>query len=299
MKNIKIRLFLSEKAFSTSKAEHDYTELLGLWYDVFPFSLSDIAGTIEANTVTHRNGRNISLPPFVAAKATVEAAYATIKEDVKKHNRNVKAYHNELSLVSSSGLDYVGGVCHNTTSDLAGVLKRYYRDAFASLVSCGDWADGINAYVDKSLGVTSRHRRMRRAGAESNVTRRWDPFCCILDDAATLSGINFQKWSRNMRMSSDGIRDFMSHIENLGHAEAGYVEGLNVELLAFQRQSVQWALERENMTGGIQSLFWPRIPGSDIYYNPILRKFRSTKPRVARGGFIAEEMGKRPPYLIT
>ena len=288
MKNIKIRLFLSEKAFCTSNTEHDYTELLGLWYDVFPFSLADIGGTIEANTVAPRNGQNLSLPPFVASKKSVQLACAAIKEDVKKHNSNVKAHQNELSLVSSSGLDYVGGVCHNTTSDLAGVLKRYYRDTFASVV-CRDWGDCINAYVDKSLGVISRHRRMRRAyESEINVTRHWDPLDCILDDAETLTGCNFLRWSQKMI----GIKDFMSHIENLGHAEAGYVEGLNVELLAFQRQSVQWALERENLPGGIQSLFWPKIPGCDIYYNPILRKFRSTKPRVSRGGFIAEEMGK-------
>ena len=94
----------------------------------------------------------------------------------------------------------------------------------------------------------------------------------------------------------DTIEKLMFDLENIGHAKVDFVEGLTVELLDFQRQTVQFALEREWIPGGIQRLFWMKLPCDDpaireIYYNPILQRFREDKPRLVRGGFIAEEMG--------
>jgi SNF2 family DNA or RNA helicase len=88
----------------------------------------------------------------------------------------------------------------------------------------------------------------------------------------------------------------MLQLEGIGHEKVDFVEGLNVELLDFQRQTLKWTLERENTPGGIQSYFWAKLPGvpdrkDDLYYNPIVQRFRKDKPRVVRGGFIAEEMG--------
>ena len=62
------------------------------------------------------------------------------------------------------------------------------------------------------------------------------------------------------------------------------------------------------MEGGIQRFFWAKLPkqngkppvfkGSKVvqkceqlYFNPIINKFRKSPPRLVRGGFIAEEMG--------
>lgn len=79
--------------------------------------------------------------------------------------------------------------------------------------------------------------------------------------------------------------------------EVPYVDGLNVELLQFQRQAVQWCLERETVAGGIQSLLWPEVPQvasprkKTLYYNPIIETFRRDKPHVIRGGILASEMG--------
>ena len=91
-------------------------------------------------------------------------------------------------------------------------------------------------------------------------------------------------------------------VNQLGHTEVAPFEGLNVDLLQFQRQSVQWALERETVQGGIESLLWPKLPavadGKDIYYNPILDEVRYDKPRLVRGGMIASEMGTSS-YLIA
>ena len=92
------------------------------------------------------------------------------------------------------------------------------------------------------------------------------------------------------------MKGVIDHCENLGHAEIPFFDGLNVELLPFQKQSVQWALERETVADGIQSFIWPKLPqvaddGVDVYYNPILEAFRTEKPKLRRGGIIAEEMG--------
>jgi len=92
------------------------------------------------------------------------------------------------------------------------------------------------------------------------------------------------------------LKGVMEHLENLHHAPIPFVEGLNIELLEFQRQSVQWALERETTPGGVQSFLWAKLPsvaeaGQDLYYSPILERFRRDKPQLVRGGIIAEEMG--------
>ena len=88
----------------------------------------------------------------------------------------------------------------------------------------------------------------------------------------------------------------MNHLENRGHAAAPFVEGLTVELLPFQLQSLQWAIERETTPGGLQSFFWTKLPSVEqpnttVYYNPILGKLSTSKPNLVRGGIIAEQMG--------
>jgi SNF2 family DNA or RNA helicase len=72
-----------------------------------------------------------------------------------------------------------------------------------------------------------------------------------------------------------------------------YIDGLKIELLHFQQQSVQWAFEREIVSDGIQSYFWTKLSDAtrkDIYFNPLVG-LKWEKPRIVRGGYIAEEMG--------
>lgn len=91
---------------------------------------------------------------------------------------------------------------------------------------------------------------------------------------------------------TSSLNGLMNHLENRGHAAAPFVEGLTVELLPFQSQSLQWALERETSPGGLQSFFWTKLPLSTVaYYNPILGMITSKKPNLVRGGIIAEQMG--------
>jgi hypothetical protein len=94
------------------------------------------------------------------------------------------------------------------------------------------------------------------------------------------------------------LQGLMQHLENRGHPEVAAVDGLTVELLPYQKQSVQWAKERETVAGGIQRFLWTKLPHvdddrvDDLYYCPLLGKFSKEKPQLARGGIIAEMMGR-------
>jgi hypothetical protein len=95
-------------------------------------------------------------------------------------------------------------------------------------------------------------------------------------------------------LSLKSLGGVMDHLVNRGHKSAPFVEGLTVELLPFQLQSLQWGMDRESVEGGIQSYFNARIPRNDdegdLYYNPITGKLSTAKPKLVRGGIIAEQM---------
>ena len=67
--------------------------------------------------------------------------------------------------------------------------------------------------------------------------------------------------------------------------------------MGFQKQAVGWAIQRENLPGGIQSLLWTKLPVTngrtpdDLWFNPILDCVSKTPPTCVRGGFICHEMG--------
>ena len=96
----------------------------------------------------------------------------------------------------------------------------------------------------------------------------------------------------------------MQQLENLGHAPAAHVEGLNVELFDYQRQAVGWALDRER-EGGLERFLWTKLPVEcteviagrgktkpmQLYYSPVLDLFKKEAPDDVRGGLIAAQMG--------
>jgi hypothetical protein len=81
------------------------------------------------------------------------------------------------------------------------------------------------------------------------------------------------------------LKGLLQQLENLGHRPAPPISGINVTLKHFQQQAVGWAIERENMEGGVQSSFWTRVPcAQELYFSPILDMFRTQKPARVRGG---------------
>lgn len=234
-----------------------------------------------------------------------------MRGEVEKHNDKVNANVAHFSLDSSTGSNLLGGTC-STETGLTGILKRYYRETFAedvrrssSPMNKVSWDE--KAWLPWAFGAVSRHRRMLEAreslvdahsypGSTMKLRRlsNLESYLTEKDQIFALS--NLQTDCMVILEKTQSMKGMLNHLENLHHPTVPFVEGLTVELLEFQRQSVQWALERETTPGGVQSFLWAKLPfvaepGQDVYFSPVLERFRRDKPHLVRGGFISEEMG--------
>jgi hypothetical protein len=294
------------------------TEFLGTWFGVFPFRLADISGLVRADSedispdIYGWTGKlSVPLPPFSvekkATQASVDAASKKKKEMGQAQNESVDQRESTYALAPGTGCSVLGGLCTNET-DFAGTLKRYFREIFSDIVlHARSFDHGGRAMVTKELGIVSCHRSMRRnekwvvpAGCGNHVNSPRNPHDMY---GSFLSGEEYPFAMTSMREDAKHIHNktktlngLMDHLENLGHAVAPFVEGLAVELLPFQSQTVQWATEREQTPGGVNAFLWTKLPSvaqpnTDLYFSPILEEFTVTKPKPARGGIIAEQMG--------
>jgi SNF2-related domain len=266
--------------------------LLGFWLDnIFPFAVEEMCGSLNIekrpNLHTYNMETTIDVPfePFTLEKqhvlpAAKEELYSSIDSFEDRHN----AMLGSLTLHPSSSKRHHGGVCGADVS-LRASFMRYFREHFVSMLrnTGRNDHDLMNAAVQSYNGQTSNYWRRgiqldHLIGFKPAIMAR----ACLSEDA----------WKS---YDAGSIEKVLVRLENLGHASAEYVEGLNIELLDFQKETLQWALEREQVPGGIQSFLWPKLPScvgkEELYYNPLLRKFRKDKPRLVRGGFIASQMG--------
>lgn len=269
------------------------TQFLCSWFGTFPLHLPDLTGRLSA-----------------------EARYGKNPAEVKPVNKAVRKREKKISLQSSDTAPTVlGGVCTNEM-DFHGAMKRYFRESFPDILRhvfgqrpmVIEEPDGAeievqtNILAEQSVKVL-RHREIRYDHK------------CIVDDQqegcdeprgryrSILNKDEFQLMANCFHQAScmfvqrtytlDGV---VRHLENLGHAVAARVDGLTVDLLPFQLQTLRWAIERELTPGGVQSYYWPKLPfveqpGVNIFYNPILGHWAMSKPRLVRGGIIAEQMG--------
>ena len=99
------------------------------------------------------------------------------------------------------------------------------------------------------------------------------------------------------------LAGLMRSMQSAGYAEAQQPAALKLELFAFQRQSLQWMLDRERTPGGLNAAFWEEHPlpanshRASFFYNPTCGEMMSSatledgRPPVTTGGFLCEEMG--------
>lgn len=282
-----------------------FSRLLGAWFlgKQFPFPLADLCNRLpasETTTTSVYSQTSIPAPPFRLPVSSVSAIYeansSKIKSAAKRHNEMVKSRSNELTFESSHKGNNLGGTSELTTS-FAQAMKRFFSEVLVEdLVNCDKSGQ---RWLDRGLHIVSSHRRMRQP-----TFRMGEPLeeyeeghiSYLQGKDVPLAVGNLQQAARTIVENTMSMKGVIDHCENLGHAEIPFFDGLNVDLLPFQKQSVQWALERETIAGGIQSLFWLKLPrvadvDVDVYYNPITETFRTDKPRLCRGGIIAEEMG--------
>lgn len=328
-------MFLTSSAFNDGAnlrgiSRGNYRTLLGNWFEIYPFTLSELSGAMKAKARCDRswNGQKLPCPPFELSRTNrlkvLAEVDSSMKEAINNHNDSAEAFRSGLTFLAGSGREFTGGVCTEDTS-LKGCLQRFVTEtlpeeifvAMMNLASDSDcrlcFVDGKvrgenidcnNLWVEKHSGVVSYHRRtwiqdhskeQPRCYPDASHIGRLDFFLRAED--VPLAASNLQGNVTSIISETSSINGMLEQLENLGHKALSYVEGLNTELLEFQRQALQWALERERVPGGIQSYWWAKLPSppgaenQEIYFNPITVTFRKTKPKVVRGGFIASEMG--------
>ena len=295
----KFRFMLPKQAFlgqSFSKNWLDQTAeqfavILGLWYGLFPLQLSDLCGRLNGssseeiiNELEESPTFDIQVKPY---KVKLEDVIDDLREKLPSRVGSILSDNNvnksRFAMAPSDGSRFSGGSCsHASSSSFRDSIVRYFSERFVSLLpyNCS-WRQ--NDLVATCIGATRR--------------RDFELVDAILGyQIAVTAGACFRSDASNRPCSFEpSIKDIMVRVENLGHESEDCVEGLKIELLDFQLQSLKWALERERAPGGIQSFIWPKLPTSggqgQIYYNPILKSFRKDKPTLVRGGFIAEQMG--------
>lgn len=235
-----------------------FAGFLGCWFGVLPFKLSDCSINLRAKVNDDLEDRiHVSGVP-------VEGRQKGDTKKVKQFNAAVHASRKHLSLQSGTGSNLLGGTSVSSVdaTSFPATLKRYFEEILPECVA----------------------RDLAHGETPSGFT--FDSFLTPEDyKMALLTAQDVSKWRRQ----TASLKGLMDNLENRGHAAAPFVEGLNVELLPFQSQILQWALEREAFPGGIQSFFWTKLPGLEppVYYNPVIGRLSLSKPNLVRGGFIS------------
>ena len=311
-----LRLFVrTDRAPSFDMGAASFSKLLAVWYRMAPFALEDLGGSLKADsgltgsTYSSVTTTRTPIPPFQLNLGMIDEEVIVFKQ---KANDAAKAYNNTmkdrndslLTLESSHKGGYLGGTSSRALG-LESTLKRFFSEILPEDIVNGNVQAG-NRWLDNSIGVTSHHRSMRKYGvalvssssspSNHSSSARHDVSAYLRREDVPLAVENLRSASWSVLHNTKSMKAILDHCENLGHAEVPYFEGLTVELLQFQKQAVQWCLEREKIAGGIQSLWTPKLPHvadrdkGDLYYNPILETFVD-RPRLVRGGIIAAEMG--------
>jgi len=239
-----------------------FARFLGCWFGVLPFKFSDCAINLHAKA-------NDNLADRVhVSGVSIKGSQKGDKTKVKEFNAAVDASRKKLSLECGTGSKLLGGTSASSmeATSFPETLKRYFGEILPECVARD------LAYGETPSGFA------------------FDSFLTPEDyKMALLTAGDVSKWRRQ----TSSLSGLINNLENRGHGAAPFVEGLTVELLPFQSQILQWALERETFPGGIQSFFWTKLPGLEpsIFYNPVIGRLSSSTPNLIRGGFISSAMG--------
>lgn len=299
-----LKIFLRPNKISASANHASFAKLFGAWFGALNFALADLSGKMKATSCTTDLEHIIVVTSKLSAsklQKSIEEMQEKADKAVEDHNEAVAPFREQLTLESNSSTNnngVLGGTC---SSDLGftNILKRFFSEILVDDIVKGKVAG--KRWIDIPNNYASSHRRTNRGGNSLQDTDCFDNDCVfelnyLRKEDVPLAMVNTRGHCKEIWMGTKSLKGIVDHCENLGHTPIPFFEGLNVELLQFQKESVQWALQREQMDGGVQSMLWPKLPqvaerDTDLYFNPVLEAVRSDKPRLCRGGIIAEEMG--------
>lgn len=226
-----------------------------------------------------------------------------IQEAMDSFNTAVEANRSKRALTSSCGEFWVGGTAGSSPGGFRSFLQRYYSEVLVDDIlshQASHSRDG-EEWLLRKFGAVSSHRRMRCAGSTGHDTlvlrhnRGFDDthfHGYLANDDHPLAAENLSSQALKIKNRMTSLHNLMQHMESLGHGSTENVDGLSVDLLPFQKQSVQWALERERK--GAQSFLWAELPHVEdrnvdkLYLNPILNRIERKKPKLIRGGLLCE-----------
>lgn len=243
----------THSGISTRQQKRDalFSRLLGCWYDVFPFKLSDLTSGIHVKPLSETKRKDIlsngktGLVPNELTEEERKELLNDVEDDavVKAYNEEVDKVSKTLSFKASARSEDCGVVADSDVT-FSGTLKRI---ASACLVDdvyekASDYRLplGLTGAASK-LGIVSTHRNMRPTGAlsiHSYEMRKTFGFTSYLDQKEYGLVENLQSSLRKVKNRCETMNGLLQQLENLGHAPADHVEGLNVELFDFQRQAV-------------------------------------------------------------
>ena len=288
--------------------------VLGCWFDVFPFTLADLSTGLQAKDSNIERRKewmrhsSIPIPPYRhKEEAKRHEMCAKTKEEkaaLVAYKPAARAVRNKLNFFSSAGT-YGGGVSSTDTS-LEGGLRRFFTEKLIDEQSSNQSnTDRVRSgWIGRSLKIVSHHRDMRKpSGSLAHSNSSSPTFGSYLrDEDHALLVENVSGKTRSIYERTKTFPGLMQHLENLGHKAAPQPEGINVELMDFQKQALAWAIERENTEGGLNSFLWIELPkkakgvrpgySNTLWFSPMLDMVTTQKPSTAaRGGFICEQMG--------
>jgi hypothetical protein len=170
------------------------------------------------------------------------------------------------TLLSTTGSEFLGGK-NPFDNSLKGVFTGYFREAFAV-----EFEKSLLA-SSKSLDPKSRLNFL------------------VSEDFEDMDISMLKKSCQSIAESMTSSKGVMQHLENIGHSAAmPSINNTKKNLLPFQLETLKWAIERENMIGGVQSLLWTEISTADgqLFFNPALGCFSRDAPSLFWGGVFNE-----------
>eukprot|EP00588_Corethron_pennatum_P014502 CAMPEP_0194278084 /NCGR_PEP_ID=MMETSP0169-20130528/10224_1 /TAXON_ID=218684 /ORGANISM="Corethron pennatum, Strain L29A3" /LENGTH=1400 /DNA_ID=CAMNT_0039022199 /DNA_START=51 /DNA_END=4253 /DNA_ORIENTATION=+ len=304
---LKVRLYLVPSSFNQdlSLKSTKFSSIIAAWFEMGPFRLDELNAGWKAqkqnvNNVHCSEPEEIYLPcaPWILKNNALRNAKKSAQENeenaVTEFNLSIEA-SSKSSFSSSLGHSMAGGIS-NSNNSLKCVLLSYFKEFIIQYYNQRYSDQNENVWVSRLYGISTNHKipQMKLPfTARGQVLKKFLPLYGLVRDKDLPLLESCSSNSEKLNILLKSTNGMLSHLENIGHEPVSEVDGLNVNLLEYQKHTVGWAIERENLDGGLDTLLWARVPTNQgfIYYSPILNTFMKEKPLQVRGGMICSEMG--------
>ena len=221
-----------------------FNKLLGSWFDVFPFALSEIGGGLQADEPEladlfysddsyYNHDGSHPAPPFTLTDNEREDTMRSFRDDINvqilEHNTRAEAFRDDMCLESTQESTGLGGVCHLEVG-FSNTLQRYFGELLVEDVGKGD---RDSQFVNAAKGITSAHRSMRKQGAwpllsdrggfhysqysEPDPKMKYD--LCYLQPNDRPLAYSLQESCKAILDGTSSMAGITAHMENLSHDE--------------------------------------------------------------------------------